>query len=183
MHLEVVTSVADWLAGIGPAVGKGVNDFLEGVPRLEGHEAPPEIAVVADPFRDDRAASFEAPPRFPALYVLPDGPVVAEGELGPMVRTADSVGVAIRYIVRKSSNSRSAIDAAYTLRAIGRSLVAYLDDDEAGRAGRSRNGIMVVTCNTYTYGSWREAVGEAQAIAVFGLDLAVRDTAPRGTPG
>lgn len=183
MHLEVVTSVVDWLAGEGPAAGKGVNDFLEGIPRLGGHEAPPPVEYFADPFRDDRAASFGAPPRFPALYVLPDGPVVAEGELGPMVRKSDSVGVAIRYIVRDAKKARAAVDAAYTLRAIGRSLAYYLDDDEAGRAGRSRSGILVVTCNTYTYGSWREAVGEAQAIAVFGLDLAVRDTAPRGTPG
>lgn len=182
MRLPVITAYADWLAGVDLAAGKGVNDFLELVPRHDLDPEPPRpIALFADPFRNEKALAFDTPSAHPALYVLPDGPVTAEGEARNTDRRSQSVGVAARLIIGgDTSTVKQARYAEYVLRAMAMSTALFLADDEPGRLSRTKMNTVIVSANRIAFGPWKEAVGESQAIAVFAVDFEVRDQKPRG---
>lgn len=180
MQLETTVMLCDWLAGT-PAVGKGVNDFLATVPRLPGDAVPPALVTVADCYRDEKCSAWfigtdnPAPPRLNALYVTPEGPIDAEGEVGPVFRTCRSVSVVVRVIVGGSNRTLNARLAEYYREAIGLSVDAWLADDEDGRSGRRLGPVYVVAANRRLTGPWGEDVGAgAMALGVVALDLEVR---------
>jgi hypothetical protein len=179
MQLSIVTEWNDWLAGVTQP-GAGVNDYLGDVPRDPLDAAlPAQIGEIVDPYRSDRCAAFDTPATARAIYVLPDGPVVADGTAGPTTRKAKSVAVVARVIVQNSKLAANRRWVDYVLRAIGLSTAAFLDETTAGDNARLRNGIKIVAANRYTYGAWNESVGESTAIAIFGLDFEVRDHVAR----
>lgn len=173
IQLAVCTAVRQFLAG-----AQGVNAQLAALPRLPGHEAAPRVEHIADPFSDKACAQWKEPARYPALYVMPDGPVDAEGEVATRYREIASCAVGVRYLVREGDEDRSARHAAYTLEAIARSLRLLMADDETGRAARTVGQFYIKQANAMTYGPWREAVGASVAVAVFAVDFAVRNNQP-----
>lgn len=176
IQMETVMLLTDHLRD----VTWGVNAMLADVPRRAEHPAPPSIALIVDPYRDAQCARFDAPSKYPALYVLPDGPVPTTPEVATVYRDAD-VSVAVRYIVREENEDKSAIAAALTMKALERSFRAFFDDTAYGRTARGEDSgryVYVMEVNTMRYGPWREAVGAAMAVQAFGLDLKVRDEAP-----
>lgn len=177
MHLELTTMWADWLAGIGPAAGFGVNEFLPNVPRLAIDADPlPNMALFATPYTDAKCLAWKEPREYPATYVLPDGPIVKEGEAHTAIRVVPSVAVNARILVSKADEEVAARYAEYYLRAVERSTTAWL---ESSGVNRTRNGIQVVACNRFVSGPWNEAVGSAKARSILALDLEVRDDSPR----
>lgn len=184
MQLETVTGYADWLNGldaVGAANNAGVNHFLALVPRdALDTSAPIAVDAIVDPYRDDRCAAFDTPNVQRALYVMPDGPVVAEGTAGPVSRKSNSLAVVVRVIVKDSKKAATWRWLEYVIRAVGMSTAAFNDDTTTAKAARLRGAIEIVAANKVTYGTWNEGVGDATAIGVFALDFEIRDRRPRG---
>jgi hypothetical protein len=186
MQLETVTAYCDWLNGkdgAGDPTGLGVNDILATfdatVLNPLDTSAPTPVDSIVDPYRDDNCAAFNTPNVMRALYVMPDGPVVAEGSAGQTNRKAASLAMTVRVIVRSARTAATWRWLEYVIRAIGMSTAAFNDDTTTAKAARTRAHITVVAANKVTYGTWNEAVGDATAIGIFALDFEVRDTRPR----
>ena len=164
---------------------RGVNAMLATVPRWSGHQAPPALEIITSPFDEDpdghadRCARTEAPSRFPALYVVPDGPFEAQGEVSVRTRKAFDVALAIRYLVSDANQARvSARNAAYTMEALSKSMKLLLADDNYGRDARTQRDQHIQMCNRMTYGPWNESVGAARAIAIFALSYEIVNEQP-----
>jgi hypothetical protein len=187
MQTEVSVMLTKWLAGTA-APGKGLNDFIPNVPRLaiDAAAPPPNILTFANPYEDDKCADFFAgvgdgtPSKLNAVYVMPEGPAQSDGEAGvTFIRYPDSAFV-VRIILRKSKMSQAGRYAEYYGRAARMSIAAWLDDDATAQAGRTMGDLYVESATRQLDGPWAEDVGEAIALWVLALGLAVRDRKPRG---
>jgi hypothetical protein len=180
VHLEVVRALTAWLRD--PVTG--ANAQLGAIPRDADHAAgsvPAAVATVTCPYEPDAdgdaCAKWLAPSQLPALYVTPDGPVVAEGEVATVNRQSEDVAVVVRFLA-PGDDAASRAASAYALRAVIRSLRGFNADTAAGRAARSRNGIQILTCSRITFGPWNETVGQSRAVAIVGAEFVVRDVLP-----
>ena len=192
MIAAALQSLTDWLDGkttINPlaitspgsqlVVGKSVNDYVNTPEwRVVGHAAPPPIRFIANPLSDERCAKWEAPPGYPALYIVVDGPAGVEAEVATHNRDARSVLVAIRYLVEKGNAFKGQRDWVYTAEAIQKSLRQYWADDQDGRSARTLLSKHIRNGQSAAYGPWYEEVGEALAVGVYSLEMYVRDNAP-----
>lgn len=181
MRVHTTEMLARWLADVQS--GSGVNAYARKVPVLDGHARPREIKLVTTPYRLDadgeRCAEWKEPRAYPALYVNPDGPVGAEGEVGTINRDAPSLAIAVRLLLEGGeSNVARQLESEYLLRAIVQSVCDFNGETAEARAARQLNSIEVRLCNAITFGTWAEAVGDAKAVAVVGCDFYVRDHAP-----
>jgi hypothetical protein len=169
MQLYTCVAVQEWLQG--KTLGStGVNEMLANF--------QPEDMRLGNPYDDKFVAEWSDPPRFPALYVVPDGPTIVEPEVATHNRDGESVPVAVRYIVKNSNATLSNRQAAYTLLAIDKSMKLFLAESPEGRAARERYGFCIRQRLQSTYGRWNEAVGSSVAIAVFAMDFEVRNNRP-----
>ncbi len=134
-RLEVERAVADWL-------GSDVNSRISSVPVDTGDPIPPAIAdfvasgigadvvtpgnlAIFDSTRHQVVAAKQAPPAYPALYVMSQGPVLFKGEpvpAGQIRYAAAPVKIAIRYLTANTDVAASRRDGCYTLRAVARSI-------------------------------------------------------------
>ncbi len=178
MQLEVVRCVTDWLRRPD---ARGLNAKLAGVLRDVDHAGPVAVSLITCPFdpgADGSAcAEWKEPGSFPAIYITPDGPVTAFGEVATTTRASDRVAVAIRYLAR-GNDGRSRVEAAYVARAVVKSLREMLKQDVDALAGRTRNEVTILNASAMTWGPWLESVGTAQAVAVVGAEFTVRDRDP-----
>lgn len=171
-HLYLCRALRLWMSDLAV----GVNAELEGVPVLDGHTRPPPVQVITDPYEDEQCALWREPSAYPALYIVPDGAVEAEGEVATINREMRDVTVSLRYIVERADLSARARDASYVQRAIVRSLRGFFGP--AGESARTVGSVYVVSANSITYGRWGEAVGAAYANAVVAVSARLRDRAP-----
>lgn len=188
-----------WAAYLSADVGAGVmriNAEMALVPRFPGDAAPPDLQLVTHPYTpgdlaSDRAARGEAPQQYPALYVLPDGPIPAEGEISPGDHRDCVPSIATKYIVAKNDYGQAQQWAAYAMKALERCAYQFFYDDAAGRAARGdghASGIEVLQCGYddhdfghrvgMAYGPWKEEIGMAMTAQVFTLMMVVRDHNP-----
>lgn len=200
IQMASVRYVTDWLAAdVGGGVSR-LNSYQAAVTRFAGDAAPPAIAVITDPYRkgninSDLCARFQPPNAYPALYVMPDGPVPTEGEVGQTGGPRDSqVSLVMRYIVRSSDMGLSNQQAAYAMKALEQAMHAFFADDATGRAARGDGnavGIGIIACDDgqadhpvfgkkagMAYGPWKEALGDAVAVQAFSVMMLVRDSNP-----
>src|SRR5256885_2176832 len=128
MHLEVIRTGKDWLAGTlldYQSVDQGVNAHFAGVPRDAGDAVPENVVLFADVTRDDAVAGQAIPVNVPAIYVSAATPADVDGEVkpGPVgVRDARNLGLVIRYYRRDANKALAFQATSYTLRAVIKSL-------------------------------------------------------------
>lgn len=182
MHLEVIRTVKDWLAGDlldFASVNQGVNAQLATVPRDAGDPVPENVAQFGDVTRDDWAARSEIPMNSPAIVVLAGTPAEVDGEVKPGppgVRDARNLGVVIRYLRRDANTAKAMQDAAYTVRAIIKSLREMVRS--ANYTVIRRNNIAIRAQLTLVWGHPSEWEGASATLGAVLATYYVRDEAP-----
>lgn len=158
-------ALADWMAD--PDLGP--NAFLPAVavdPLDETLTLAP-IAVVFDPFRNDEAcALLTEPGRYPALYVLPDGPLEFEGEVNQDQLDAATLAFRMWLLLEENLTPRGNRIASYYLTAINRALSAFCAETVAARAARERESCQLITCTSRTYAITYDDVGSSKRLGV-----------------
>lgn len=182
MHLEVIRTVKDWLAGTlldYQGVNQGVNAQLAGVPKDVGDAAPSNVAFFGDVTRDDQVAQQAIPVNVPAIFVSAATPGEEDGEIKPGppgVRDARDLGIVIRYLRRDCNTAKAFQDTGYTLRAIKRSLKQMVRSENYGTI--RRNSIAIRTQLSITSGMAAEWEGAAGVTGAVIATYYVRDEAP-----
>lgn len=193
--IEMATCLylTEWLRG-DVSGSMRINTHLPNVPLLDiaGHVVPEDIALVTCPYypgdeASNRCAALLAPMKHPALYLHVEGPTIAEGEVRTIFRDS-KVRLVVRYIVTKANRARSAVQSAYTMKAIEMAVYDWLLDDAAGRAARGDDGpgkVVVINADLppggIVYGEWEESIGDSVAIQMMTIALdRVRDTQHAG---
>ena len=64
------------------------------------------------------------------------------------------------------------------MEALHHSLRLFLADDDTGRNARRGKGQMIFVAQKARYGPWKESIGKAKAIAVFGMAFDIRNSNP-----
>lgn len=173
MILETLRATTDWLNN----ATKGFNALIVTLPVDAGDEGLRKTAAfINDQTRDDRVAITSDPPNTPALYVVSDGPVGAEGEVKTIYRDADHVAVAIRYIINNADDAEANAQVLYALRAIMRSIRELMRNENI--AARTRNSVVIESCQSATFGRVEESAGAAVAAGAVVVVFKVRDKSP-----
>jgi len=174
MHLEVVRSVADWLA----SGSTGINVEIANVPRDGGDAAPTNVAAVLDETRSDivalkRIPDDQATP-FVLVWVPDDGDFKAVNQAK---QDADSFPVMVAYVDRDTNAAAAVRDGSYVLRAIRRSLNRF--HENGALASRTRNSIEVRNGNIRMR-QVRPTLDLEGAVITGGIGItyAVRDVLP-----
>lgn len=138
MNVEVLRSVADWLAD----ATNGVNAEIDNVTLDAGDSAPTDIAAVLDETRSEILATKQIPNEqaTPFVFVWQHGEARFEQE-NQAKQDASNWEVAVAYFDRDTNAASAARDASYVLRATKRSLNRL--HRNANLASRTRNSVIV----------------------------------------
>jgi hypothetical protein len=174
MQLEVIRSVADWLAH----ATNGANAEIANVPRDGGDSAPTSLVAVLDETRSEILALKRIPDEQtpPFLFVWFSGDA-ALSAVNQAKQDADSFEITIAYVDRDSNAAAAVRDGAYVMRAVRRSMNRL--HENANLASRMRNSIEVRNGNIRMR-LVRPSVELESAVVSLGLAItyAVRDTLP-----
>lgn len=174
MILEPVRCCADWLAsattGIGPA--------LATVPRDAGDALPATPAVV-DETRTGWVARRERPQELRSLVctVVQESAAVMPAESVAVFREA-RVTLAVQVWSPLVDSAAAGAALHYTVRAVLRSLRAWMRDDDAGLAGRTRNQTVILGAEEWSVLPVESSPEDALSVVTLLLPLTVRDQAP-----
>ncbi len=187
-RLEIERQVADWL-------GSDVNTRITTVPVDAGDPLPPVIPTfmasgegvdvatpnnlaIFDSTRHAIVASRQAPPAYPALYVMSQGPILFKGEpvpAGQIRYAAAPVKIAIRYLTANTDVAAARRDGCYTLRAVARSLRQM----SKTQMPLVRNGIeMILGMDPLEFYPVVESVGNGRVAGAVVVAYDVRDVNP-----
>jgi len=194
-RLEVERQVADWLGGAGGAGGTTVNAYIATVPVDSGDQPPPPIGgftasalgvdvptpgnlAIFDSTRHQVVAAKQAPPQYPALYVMSQGPILFKGEpvpAGQIRYAAAPVKVVVRYLTANTDIAASRRDGCYTLRAVARCLRQMSKIDMP----LVRNGIeMILGQDPLEFYPVVESIGNGRVAGAVLVAYDVRDVNP-----
>lgn len=182
MHLEVLRTVKDWLAGDlldFTSVNQGVNAQLAGIPRDAGDAVPENVVFFGEVTRDDIVAQQGMPVNVPAIFVSAATPAEVDGEIKPGppgVRDARNLGVVIRYYRRDCNTAKAFQATSYTLRAIIKSLKKMVAGENYNVT--RRNNVQIRMQMSLTWGMAAEWEGAAGVTGAVIATYYVRDEAP-----
>lgn len=185
-RLELERQVADWL-------GTDVNTRIAAVPIDVGDSVPPPISqysasgsgddvptpgnlAIFDSTRHQVVAAGQAPPAYPALYVMSQGPILMAGEPVPagQIRYGNSpVKIAIRYLTANTDVAAARRDGCYTLRAVARSLRAL-----SKTMPLVRNGIEMILGASMEYYPVAGTIGNGRVAGAVLVGYEIRDVNP-----
>lgn len=186
MRLEAIRIVADWLKDTANA---GVNHYIPLVP-LDTEDAGMTVPLIGtdnkgvlgvyDITRHPWVANKQVPPVAPALYIMGEGGVEAQGEPTPdgQIRATKSPLVVVaRYLTANSDSVLAQVHGEYTLRAVLRSLRELMKNTNA--MARTRNGILLeAMLDPVVIYPITETVGAFRVSGAIGINFHVRDVNP-----
>lgn len=186
-RLEIERQVADWL-------GTDVNTRIATVPIDIGDTVPPPIAAysasgsgddvptpgnlaIFDSTRHQVVAAGQAPPVYPALYVMSQGPILLQGEpvpAGQIRYAAAPVKIAIRYLTANTDVAAARRDGCYTLRAVARSLRQF----SKTQLPLVRNGIELILGASMEFYPVAGTIGNGRVAGAVLVGYEIRDVNP-----
>ena len=158
----------------------GINAKIPGVPRVSPDTVPPNVATVLDEFEDPELARGVLPEPsatvpYPLVAVFLAGDVDLEGET-PTGRQDGQVEIAVQYAALLADTKQGNQDAAYTSRAIRRSVRTWMDNTNA--TARTTNSLSLISLTAQRVSKPRHEENGKLVVLTVVNRFDVRDSAP-----